>query len=385
MRYTNRMFKAAIGASVLSIAFGSASFAGARTCVEPPPGLVSWWPGDGDARDIVGESDGVLQNGATFADGLVGQAFSFDGVDDFVSAPHNESQDLREALTIDAWIMRTGPCLELNCIVLMKEDVPAPFEEDLRYGLVLFGEQGVSPGRMSLSLNTALWEDVAISTTVLQQDVWYHVAGAYDGTTARIYVNGLLESSVEKPGPLLPSSGGAMKIGQESAAGENPEVFNGLIDEVELFNRALSDEEIATLYDAGGAGKCKEGAFVEIDIKPFSKSNSINRRSRSLLVVAVLGSNEFDATQVDPSTVRFGPRNASAVFDGYVGDVNRDGYRDMLLFFRKKAAGLRCGDTAASLSGKTFNGQSFTGTDSVRIVGCKKMTKKKLKKGLKRG
>lgn len=137
MRYTNRMFKAAIGASVLSIAFGSASFAGARTCVEPPPGLVSWWPGDGDARDIVGESDGVLQNGATFADGLVGQAFSFDGVDDFVSAPHNESQDLREALTIDAWIMRTGPCLELNCIVLMKEDVPAPFEEDLRYGLNL--------------------------------------------------------------------------------------------------------------------------------------------------------------------------------------------------------------------------------------------------------
>ncbi len=376
------MFKAAIGAGLLSLALGaSASFAGARTCVEPPSGLVSWWSGDGDAQDIVGENHGTLQNGATFVEGMVGQAFSFDGVDDFVSAPHDESQDLREALTIDAWIMRKGPCLPLNCIVLMKEDVPAPFEQDLRYGLVLFGEEGVAPGRVSLSLNTALWEDVAISNTVLQEDVWYHVAGTYDGSTARIYVNGLLENSVETAGPLLSSSGGAMKIGQEGAAGDDPEFFNGLIDEVELFNRALSADEIASIYDAGSAGKCKDGAFVEIDIKPFSKSNSINPRSRGILLVAVLGSGEFDATQVDSSTVRFGPRKASVVFDGHVVDVNRDGYRDMLLFFGRKATGIRCGDTTASLSGETFAGQSFTGSDSIRTVGCKKKSKKKPKNG----
>lgn len=383
MRYTNGMFKAAIGAGLLSLALcSSASFAGARTCVEPPSGLVSWWPGDGDAQDIVGENEGTPQNGASFVDGMVGQAFSFDGVDDFVSAPHNESQDLREALTIDAWIMRKGPCLELNCIVLMKEDVPAPFEQDLRYGIVLHDDPGHwTFGRVSLSLNTGVWEDVAISNTVLQEDVWYHVAGTYDGSDARIYVNGLLENSVEKPGPLLSSSGGAMKIGQESAAGDNPEVFSGLIDEVELFNRALSAEEIATLYDAGSAGKCKDGAFVEIDIKPFSKSNSINPRSRGILLVAVLGSGEFDATQVDSSTVRFGPGNASVVFDGLVLDVNRDGYQDMLLFFAKKATRIRCGDTTASLSGMTFTGRSFEGSDSIRTVGCKKKWKKKQKNG----
>lgn len=243
--------------TLLALLF-SASFAAAHTCVEPPSGLVSWWPGDGHADDIVGDNHGTLRNAAAFANGMVEQAFGFDGVDDFVSAPHKAQQNIREALTIDAWVMKKGPCQRLNCIVLMKEDVPAPGENDLRYGLLIFDEGGVAPGRVSLSLNTAIWEDVVISNTVLEDNVWRHVAGTYDGSIAKIYVNGILENSVEKSGPLLPSTGGAIKIGQESAAGEDPEFFNGLIDEVELYNRALSAEEIAALFDAGGAGKCKE-------------------------------------------------------------------------------------------------------------------------------
>ena len=53
----------------------------------PPLNLVSWWPGDGDAADIQGGNNGTLQGGAAFAPGMVDQAFSLDGVDDFVSAP----------------------------------------------------------------------------------------------------------------------------------------------------------------------------------------------------------------------------------------------------------------------------------------------------------
>ena len=49
----------------------------AQTCVPPPPGLISWWPGDGNANDIEGGNDGVLTNGATFDSGLVDQAFRF--------------------------------------------------------------------------------------------------------------------------------------------------------------------------------------------------------------------------------------------------------------------------------------------------------------------
>ncbi len=70
--------------------------------VTPPSGLVSWWPGDGHANDIVGGNHATLENGATFASGKVGQAFSLDGVDDFVNVPDNEQLNFgTDDLTVD--------------------------------------------------------------------------------------------------------------------------------------------------------------------------------------------------------------------------------------------------------------------------------------------
>ena len=62
-------------------------------CVQPPTSMVSWWPGDGDANDLVGTNTGTLMNGATFAAGMVSQAFSLDGSDDFVSISDASSLD----------------------------------------------------------------------------------------------------------------------------------------------------------------------------------------------------------------------------------------------------------------------------------------------------
>jgi hypothetical protein len=68
---------------------------------QAPPGLVSWWPGDGNADDVQNVNDGTLQGGATFAAGMVGQAFSFNGVNAFVQAPENGSLDFNGPFTID--------------------------------------------------------------------------------------------------------------------------------------------------------------------------------------------------------------------------------------------------------------------------------------------
>ena len=53
----------------------------AQTCTPPPPDMVSWWPGDGNANDIQGSNNGTLEGSTTFASGKIGQAFSFNGVD----------------------------------------------------------------------------------------------------------------------------------------------------------------------------------------------------------------------------------------------------------------------------------------------------------------
>jgi probable HAF family extracellular repeat protein len=110
---------------------------------------------------------------------------------------------------------------------------------------------------------------------------------------------------------------------------------------------------------------------VDVDIKPGSKPNNINPKKPGVLLVAVLGSGEFDATQVDSSTVHFGPGHASPVRDSRVVNVNHDGYPDVLLFFNRQDTGIRCGSETASLRGKTFGGERFEGSDSIRTVGCK--------------
>jgi hypothetical protein len=68
-------------------------------------GLVAWWPGDGDANDTAGTNAGTLQNGATFGAGKVDQAFSLDGVDDYVSIANGPSLDMGTGdFTIDVWV-----------------------------------------------------------------------------------------------------------------------------------------------------------------------------------------------------------------------------------------------------------------------------------------
>jgi hypothetical protein len=93
--------------------FGAVAFvthAAAQDCVEPPAGLVSWWPGDGDATDIESGFDGTPVNGATFAPGFVAEAFSFDGVsgsrNDRVDLP-NEALDGFTDFTVEMWVNTT--------------------------------------------------------------------------------------------------------------------------------------------------------------------------------------------------------------------------------------------------------------------------------------
>ncbi len=87
--------------------------------------------------------------------------------------------------------------------------------------------------------------------------------------------------------------------------------------------------------------------------------------------MTVLGSANFDATQVDFSTAEFGPEKASPLHDGHIDNVDDDDFLDMVFHFDTQDTGIACGDTEATLSGQTFGGEAFSGTDSVKTAGCK--------------
>ena len=110
---------------------------------------------------------------------------------------------------------------------------------------------------------------------------------------------------------------------------------------------------------------------IEIDIKPGSDSNPNNPRSKGKIPVAILMTDDFNPWDVDPSTIAFGPDGASVAHSRvHAVDVDRDGDIDMVVHFKTRETGIACGDTEATLTGQTFDGTAFEGTDSVQTVGC---------------
>jgi hypothetical protein len=105
--------------------------------------------------------------------------------------------------------------------------------------------------------------------------------------------------------------------------------------------------------------------LVELDIKPGSRSNTINLGSRSALPVAILTTVEFDATDVDPGTVSFA---SAAPVRWRIDYVDRDGDLDLLLYFKIQELDLNAGSTEATLFGETFDGIPIQGTDTLKII-----------------
>ncbi|WP_445475391.1 DUF7507 domain-containing protein [Methanococcoides methylutens] len=101
---------------------------------------------------------------------------------------------------------------------------------------------------------------------------------------------------------------------------------------------------------------------VDIDIKPGSFPNSINLKSNGVIPVAILSTDSFDASTVDPASVMFA---GAAPLRWATEDVDKDGDLDLVFHFKVKDTGLAPGDTEAILTGETFDGISIEGTDSV--------------------
>ena len=224
-----------------------------QDCSAPPSDLISWWQGEGNANDIVGTNNGVLEN-VTFVSGMVGQAFYFNGSNADVQVPYSTSLQPTN-VTVEAWVKLdalASPVAAypgLQYIVFKKNSRGGNFEG---YDLEKNRIDGQDVFRFQVTSSDG-FQVPAASTTVAQAGVWYHLAGTYDGTTVKLYVNGELEGSAVA-GFALDYGTRPVFIGTTGEGWDGK--VQGTVDEVSIYSRALAAGEIAAICSAGSQGKC---------------------------------------------------------------------------------------------------------------------------------
>jgi hypothetical protein len=226
------------------------------TAVAAPSGLVSWWTANNTANDAMGLNNATLTN-VSYASGEVGQAFSFNGTNGWAALGDPSSLAFTSSFTIEGWIKVNGLPFSYNfgSIMFRGDDRGGldPYQliiqpnGDLEFGIC--GAPG-TPTTGSAGIEAPI---------VLGQFV--HVAATLDDATGMmtLYENGAVvaqaTTTVRPFGPLDPTQQPGVGIGNSNALSNYNVPFNGLIDELSVYNRALTGSEVWGIYKAGSSGK----------------------------------------------------------------------------------------------------------------------------------
>ena len=227
-------------------AFGATNSTAARlsvvanpVCINPPAGITHWWPGEGSALDLVGSGAASLGGGASFAPGKVGRAFSFTNGVGFVLVPNSPDLDFgANDFSIELWAQ--FKTLGGSRALIAKDEGPGQTSKWifwLNNGQLEFSFAGIDLGGGSFA-------------PVL--DHWHHLAVTRGGSLFSFYVDGSLISSGTSTTPI-PVVNAPVTLGQA----EGLYYMGGLEDEVAIYNRALSGDEVRAVFEADTAGKCR--------------------------------------------------------------------------------------------------------------------------------
>ena len=175
-------------------------------------------------------NNGVISSATWTATGRFGKALAFNGTSSWVTVADSASLDLTTGMTLEAWVYPTTTMTGWRT-VMMKEQPGA----DIYY---LSANTDMNQPATGVSIGGSIRQLDA--GTTIPVNAWTHLTATYDGTTQRLYINGAQVASQAQTGSIA-VSGSAMHIGGNSVWGE---YFQGLIDEVRIYNRALSPAEI---------------------------------------------------------------------------------------------------------------------------------------------
>ena len=333
--------------------------------------LIGLWHFDEGIGAVAYDSSGNDIHGALHGPiwhfpGMFGTALQFDSVD-YVEVLDNPILDFEAAdsFSVEAWVKTTA---NAGMIILAKRNL-ADSWNDL---YVLYGEYSGGIVRAVFYLRESRYPNISVyarSTTDISDGEWHHVAGVRDIATGyvRIYVDGIpYEQELGDPTGDI-SNAANLWIGKQGLGSGSS--WQGLIDEVRIYNGVLSDNMIENHWL--GYYECS------IDIKPGSDPNSINLGEQGKLTVAILGSLHLDVNTIDPTTIMLGGRGpvtrgkAQKLAISFE-NVNGDDFTDLVAHFSVQSlvdnGSLAENTTSLTLKAELINGLGIIGIDSVRVV-----------------
>ena len=230
-------------------------------CTPAQAGLVGWWPGEESPADVVATNHMEVSGGANYAAGKVGVGFEFRSYTNFARIPASPQSDVGAGagFTIEGWIFPRSvagfhPMWEWNTGALGGPSIGTHFwinHLPQNSGELFAGIIGADDSQHTLST----------ATGIVVPNVWQHVALTYDKSSGigRILRNGqvVAESNL---GSFTPKTASDVYIGRRPSDYPGDWTYNawfdGVLDELSLYNRALTTNEIAAIYAARGEGKC---------------------------------------------------------------------------------------------------------------------------------
>jgi uncharacterized repeat protein (TIGR01451 family) len=240
----------------------------AQMCVQPPAGIVAWWPFDETsgttAVDVVGGNNGTYVGTPQAAGGMVGGSLQFDGMSTYVVVPDS-----------DLWAFGTS---DFTLEFWANFDVPAHGDSGHPGNVFLSNDNGpfnVDKWIFALSSTdlefitgeTATGSGIFSPVVPFAPEVgrWYHLALTRSGTTYKVYVDGVQVGSTGTNFSVIPNPASPLTIGaalESFGSGMGfAGVMSGRLDEVTIYHRQLTDSELLAIVAAGGAGKCKNLAI----------------------------------------------------------------------------------------------------------------------------
>ena len=238
--------------TALALLVAAGAQAQVTNCTSPPSGLVSWWRAETNTLDSWDSNDGI-ELPHVYGPGKVGQAF----LNPRVIVSDSFSLHITDALTLQAWVNPTVLSGFTPCTIISKFDSPT-LQGTGNQSSFWFGATNNGLLYFQVSGTGSQRTNVSLMGPVLPTNQWTFVVATYDGAALRLYVNGTLAAQRGYSGGIFPGNQnlgiGGVPLSNTSTSVAYP--FNGSIDEVCIYNRALTDSEIQDIYNADVSGMC---------------------------------------------------------------------------------------------------------------------------------